>query len=225
MAKTSGMRKRAMQGELNKRTARRATRDHFVLPIYRDMGAAITRELDRLRATEGVEPSCAKGCSHCCRQPIPLTRPEAQVVAQYVSQQFSPAELSALRARTMAWFAWTRQELPQLLSRGIDESAATHEHGPPCPLLDSGACSIYAARPAICRTHFVSSNPGSCAPRNHPEALPERLVVIESIHAKTTPHVQRIRKHIEAGGHDFWDSVGTLPQLLAAELGWTGDEE
>jgi Fe-S-cluster containining protein len=202
---------------------RRATAErmskHPVLPIYRDIDAAIADELSRLRATD-VEPSCKKGCFDCCRGAIPVTVPEARLVAQHVMKLPMRA---TLRTQVMARFDWLQHRLPQLVSRGMNESAAVFTHGPTCPMLVDGACSVYPVRPAICRTHFVRSDPNWCAPS--PGGGAQRPVVIDSIHAKTTPHVQRIRRHIEAGGDDFWESVGPLARLVAAELGWDGGRD
>ena len=72
--------------------------------------------------------SCRRGCDACCRH-LSLFRVEGVALSRAV------AELS-------------REEAERLRSRARNASAEG-----PCPLLDSGVCLLYSARPIICRTH------------------------------------------------------------------------
>lgn len=184
------------------------------------MDRDIAEELDIMRGTEGVEPTCRKGCVHCCRQSIPSTRLEAHVIAQHVKRRFSRADRAALRDRLHSWLTWAREELPELVNTGVNEHDAVLEHGPPCPLLEGVQCSVYPVRPAICRAHYVSSDPRCCAPRSDSEALDERPAVMESVHLRTSPHMTEIRKYLERYGLEFDESVSLLIRWLVIELGW-----
>jgi hypothetical protein len=70
---------------------------------------------------------CRPGCTDCCRR-FSITRVEAALVREAVAA-LDPAVREAIAGRARR-----------------DEDA--------CPaLLDDGRCGVYAARPAICRTH------------------------------------------------------------------------
>jgi hypothetical protein len=213
--------KKARKG---KRRTGRATvpitlQEAFVLRVYRDMDRDLAEHLDRLREDQGVEPTCRKGCWHCCRQPIPATLLEVYVVVRHVKRTCSPAKVKALRTRTAAWLTWQHEELPGHIQAGLKERSAIHEHAPPCPLLVDNECCAYSARPAICRQLHVISDPRSCRPRTDPEALSESPEPLEC-GLQAQPHVQKLRHYIEGMGLDFWESVNMLPRWLAAEMGW-----
>lgn len=71
--------------------------------------------------------ACASGCSDCCHREITVTSIEAERVAALV------LELPASERATLA---------------------ANSASSDPCvALLPDGACSIYAARPVVCRSH------------------------------------------------------------------------
>jgi Fe-S-cluster containining protein len=195
--------------------------ERFVLRVYQDVDREVAYELERLRTVDGIEPPCRKGCTHCCRQGIPVTLPEARVVANFIQRELTPERRSALRERLKAWFTWVRDELPDLLEAGMDQRTALYEHGPPCAMLENDACSVYSARPAICRIHYVRSDPRSCMPQTNPESLEDQPVVLETIHMRTGPHIRRIRQYIEKLGLEYDESVSSLPRWLAVELGWS----
>lgn len=192
-----------------------------MLRVYQDIDREVAHELRRLRTVDGIEAPCRKGCTHCCRQGIPITLPEANVVADCIRLKLSEQERNALRGRLTVWFAWVRDGLPGLFDAGLDERTALYEHGPACVMLENDVCSVYAARPAICRIHYVRSDPRSCMPSSNPESLEDQPVVIETLHKRTGPHIRRIRQYIEKLGLEHDESVDSLPQWLAVEMGWS----
>src|SRR5207247_1525645 len=70
--------------------------------------------------------ACKAGCSHCCH---------------------IPAKISAVAARTMGK-AIGRTPAPA----GAHAPLADTGYASPCPFLQAGRCSVYAHRPAVCRT-------------------------------------------------------------------------
>jgi len=94
----------------------------------------------RAADTVAAQPDfpCRKGCDHCCRHlaSLPLiTEPEWDLLREGLSQ-LAPAALAGLDARIAA--LGPDPERPVI-----------------CPLLDrsTGACLVYAHRPAACRTY------------------------------------------------------------------------
>ena len=78
--------------------------------------------------------ACVKGCSFCCSQWVSLTTPEAFYLARRIRGK--PA------ARTVASASEAR--------RGIVHGGRLTMISP-CPLLRDHACSVYEARPVVCR--------------------------------------------------------------------------
>lgn len=103
--------------------------------------AQVPRELDRLdvelRASEVVTPvSCrGLGCSACCRSDVPVFVHELPGLLAAMP----PDAVERVQANAGRLVAGAR--------------------GVPCPALDpaTGACTVYAARPAACRGYAVVS--------------------------------------------------------------------
>jgi Fe-S-cluster containining protein len=175
---------------------------------------AIERELGEL-AARGIAPTCSKGCAHCCRQEILVTRAEAEAIVEWIQASWSPAQLEALRERLRAWLMWYRDDGRRLVESGQPRQVALYEHGPQCVALQDDACSIYPARPMMCRIHFVRSAPDACRQQSDPRLAAEPVALLPSIHRVTQPAILRIRAAIERQGSDFMATVHLLPEWLA----------
>lgn len=92
------------------------------------------------RVGELVEPFtvCSSGCSACCHIPVGITEIEASYIERNAGRRMRRSVISAsgpLRGRVG-----------------------------PCPLLASdGSCSVYEARPFICRVFAAFDDPALCA--------------------------------------------------------------
>jgi Fe-S-cluster containining protein len=141
-----------------------------VLPFARSLTEAAVRVAAEDAAAAGHPVSCGKGCGACCRQPVPVTEPEARVLADLVARMPAPR-----RAAVTARFADAVRRLdeagllPVLRDRtpwpdGVRQRNAREyfELGIPCPFLDDESCSIHPDRPLVCREFLVSSPPANC---------------------------------------------------------------
>jgi Fe-S-cluster containining protein len=72
---------------------------------------------------------CKKGCDHCCYYRVTLTDIEIDYIERHTHHKRLKSYLP-------------KQEF----------------HGQACTFLDNGACSIYEARPFVCRRHVVLTN-------------------------------------------------------------------
>ncbi|HET9621846.1 MAG TPA: YkgJ family cysteine cluster protein [Kofleriaceae bacterium] len=175
---------------------------------------AIGHELEAL-AARGVAPTCSKGCAHCCRQEILVTRAEAEAIVEWIEAAWPAERRAALAERIQGWLAWFRGECRARVAGGMAREVALYEHGPPCVALVDDACSIYPTRPMMCRMHFVRSTPDACRQKADPALVAEPVVTLPSIHRVTQPAVLRIRAEIERQGADFMSTVHLLPEWLA----------
>jgi hypothetical protein len=97
------------------------------LQNYRNLVAKVDDLCRRITAEYGRHLACREGCADCCR---------------HVS--LFPVEAVALAVALAA--------LPAAQAAPIRDRARTAS-ATACPLLESGRCLLYAARPVICRTH------------------------------------------------------------------------
>jgi Fe-S-cluster containining protein len=108
--------------------------------------------------------SCAKGCGACCKQVVPLSPPEAFMVAELV-RSLPPDRRTVVLER----FQRARDTLVAkgFGARSTDSNATPEELfaiaadyfdlGIDCPFLEEQACSIHPQRPSICREFLVTS--------------------------------------------------------------------
>ena len=85
--------------------------------------------------------ACQKGCAFCCNLKVLVTAPEVIRIAEYLRTHRSEAELTELRDRLIATDTKTH---------GMSTDQRAHAQIA-CPLLVDGACSVYEARPLVCR--------------------------------------------------------------------------
>jgi len=119
----------------------------------------------------GGSISCKAGCGACCRQPVPISVHEAEVLEQVI------AEMDAeRRAEIEARFEGAMQRMAEggLLDaiRGVhsldekgrrDLALEYFALGIPCPFLEEESCSIYEHRPMRCREYLVTSPAENCS--------------------------------------------------------------
>ena len=80
--------------------------------------------------------ACAVGCTYCCHNVVMATAPEVFLAARELRARHDEAFIAGVRGRCDA------------VVQARDAGAR-----PPCPLLESDRCLVYAARPAVCRKH------------------------------------------------------------------------
>lgn len=135
---------------------------HLPILVSRSVGATQAVRLDlaskfemqtRQKMTEsGSRVTCTVGCSSCCHHPIQVSIFEGILIYRWLTQNHK----------------WTTR-LKEKLKRVSDQQYGTSFEvwllsNLPCPLLEDNKCSVYKARPLVCRAYFATSDPYYCHP-------------------------------------------------------------
>ena len=106
----------------------------------------LTDHLTRRFEAEAELPhpvACQEGCDSCCYNQVELTGPEALLIGHHIARHFSAAERELLLAHVA-------RIMEIIKAMGLAE-AAVRRREIPCPLLRNRTCSVYPARPLVCR--------------------------------------------------------------------------
>ncbi len=115
------------------------------------------REVDRELKTLFKDPlvkkhvSCEAGCTACCHTQVSVTNDEATLLARKILNKEADVNLGKLYIQGIA-------------ENEADEFYKIPYHMRACIFLnESGLCSVYDDRPAVCRTNNVVSDPVECS--------------------------------------------------------------
>ncbi|WP_415716243.1 YkgJ family cysteine cluster protein [Maridesulfovibrio sp.] len=87
--------------------------------------------------------ACKRGCIYCCINQVSLTEPEALYLGFHLLENRSLKQLQDLKIKTQALLTELKGKNRQQI--GMER----HLH--PCLFMEDGTCSIYPARPFVCR--------------------------------------------------------------------------
>jgi Fe-S-cluster containining protein len=95
---------------------------------FYDITSLIQTEFDRNLDIYGDKIQCRRGCSKCCSQIFRITKLDGWIIGEHI------------------------KSLPEARRNDLKQKAIDHKKGLPCPALGAeGECTIYEARPVICR--------------------------------------------------------------------------
>src|SRR5260370_229159 len=122
-----------------------------VIREYTEHAHAVDREFRREADIFKDRMQCGRGCSMCCSQMFSISAIEAAYISKAI-KAMPEAERERLRAAASDYVARAKT----MTARGDssdEEQSITPRPGLrlPCPALHGDACSIYDARPIICR--------------------------------------------------------------------------
>ena len=87
--------------------------------------------------------ACKKGCIYCCINQVSLTEPEALYLGYHLLESRSSEQLLDLEKKT--------HTLLTSLKGKSRQEIGMERHLHPCLFMEEGNCSIYPARPFVCR--------------------------------------------------------------------------
>lgn len=169
--------------------------------------------------------ACKAGCAECCRELIAVTHAEAERVAAWLRQPAQAALKQRIVRRCHAWVAANgarADEALALMRKGDDAGyrALRHEHALAhvmCPVNEAGSCTVYPARPLICRLPYVVDTAEHCAAKD-PPGPPAQLISSASYERLSLAAKQLVSGLEGTLGHDPKARL-PLPVALLAALG------
>lgn len=205
---------------------------------FLDISSKLTDVAVEREAREGRHVSCQKGCGACCRQVVPLSPPEAWLIADLVAglpparqaevrAAFAAASDTLARTGVKAALSARMERVEQMTSAAMDYFRLQIA----CPFLRDESCSIHPYRPSICREYMVTSPAENCAQlgRGPIQRIPVSVRLSEALASLTgkllgkEPEVVPMTLALEwaeahrADGQRAWDGR-TLIEGLVAEL-------
>lgn len=112
-----------------------------------------------LAERQNIKVACFKGCHWCCHQAVFANSYELHFLSEKIKKNFNSEDLTVVISKTDAKYLAT--------SNLSDDDILKYKA--PCPLLQEGACSAYAARPMACRI-YLSTKLQTCLEfYHHPE--------------------------------------------------------
>jgi Fe-S-cluster containining protein len=161
-----------------------------LLPVFRMVTEAVVKVSVKAVEQGGKEISCRAGCGACCRQPVPVSLPEARRIAALVE-----GLAGARRAEVEGKFAEIERRVEEagLMGAFLNPDALSKEEfgrapmdyfrmGMACPFLQEESCGIYEERPLACREYLVTSPAEWCAsPSERVEVLAMPLKASEAL--------------------------------------------
>ena len=153
-----------------------------MLPVLNSLTDLVVRHAVQETDEEGRHITCKAGCGACCRQPVPVSPHEMELLRRVVDNM-EPQSRARVQQRFEAAVERMREGgiLDQMKSIG-----SLHEEerqqvglkyfalGIACPFLEDESCSIYEHRPMRCREYLVTSPPEHCA-----NPAPETVKMVE----------------------------------------------
>jgi Fe-S-cluster containining protein len=191
-----------------------------LLPVFRMVTDAVVKISEKSVAQHGKSISCRAGCGACCRQPVPVSLPEARRIAALVEALAEPrrsevrAAFDEIERRVEAAGLTAAFFEPDTLEKEQFEPApmAYFRMGMACPFLVDESCGIYEERPLVCREYLVTSPAAYCAaPDERVETLRLPLKASEALARLEGTEGQRYVKQIPLGLSLKWSREHTAP--------------
>ncbi len=182
--------------------------DADVLAVIRRAFPGFERAFASAPVAARAAVACRAGCDTCCHEQVAVQAHEVLLAAEFVQTHFTPLELELLIARAAAH----RQ-----LHAGRNEARWTSPRTP-CVLLREGNCSIYEARPGICRAHHSRSVEGCRA--NLAAGYEREDVKIRGLRGRMFAVMLGIDSAVEEAGYDeaAYDLGSALHEALTNSL-------
>ena len=121
---------------------------------FYDITSLIQQEFDRNLEMYGDKIQCRKGCSKCCSQIFHITLIDAHIIGEHI-RALPLKRREELQQKAREYISHLPQKEKHSDHPGSSSHPSLEKEGSitlPCPALGAeGECTIYEARPVICR--------------------------------------------------------------------------
>ncbi len=195
-------------GDAVLRRLRKTRNPGDLLAVLRTAQRDFERALASAPAAARAQIACHAGCDACCHAPVGVQAHEVLIAAEYIQTHFSPLELEDTIARAAA----------QRQAFALSHDPGAPRTNLPCALLRAGNCSIYSARPEICRSHH-SHNASACRSNLDPANAPID-VFIPAVRGRMFAVMLAIDEAVAEAGFDdeAYDFGSALHEALTDSL-------
>lgn len=145
-----------------------------------------------ITSTASTGIACQAGCWYCCYLKVEVRSEEAQQIVNFVRENFSPERGKRLE-REVAENAKALRGLPR-----AEQLTANRK----CAFLDDGKCSIYAVRPARCRTFHAKDVAGCKLAWDEPTNLKIPSSLVPELLYAGEAHLKGYRQAFTDAGYD-----------------------
>lgn len=153
-----------------------------MLPVLNGLADLVVLNATEETVGDGQQITCKAGCGACCRQPVPVSPHEMEMLVSLVDGMEDDRK-ARVRGRFEAAVERMREAgiLDQMKALGSlteDERQQIGLRyfalGIACPFLEEESCSIYEHRPMRCREYLVTSRAEHCT-----NPAPETVKMVE----------------------------------------------
>ena len=117
---------------------------------------------------------CKEGCNACCHQIVEVFTWEEPRIFDFIYRNFNAKKKKELSKNIKQWFKYFNKNTKEASRDNplnfLDISEIQHifrEKKIACPFLMKSSCSIYEARPMICRAHYQKDSAENCKTDPH----------------------------------------------------------
>ena len=142
------------------------------LASLKNLRLNVANNYQRELSSSDVKVACKKGCSNCCYHPVLITVLEGLLIHRWL----------------VAHGRWSKQIQTLLANHAEKTKDLPFElwflSMTACPLLDKeGRCSVYEARPEVCRLTYSLAEPENCHPHQISEtSMLNKQAVLSTYH-------------------------------------------
>lgn len=176
-----------------------------MLPVLNYVVDLVVSNAAEAAVEQGGRITCRAGCGACCRQPVPVSPHELEMLAALV-EGMDDERRDRIRGRLRDAVERMREggildDIRSIASLSEDQRQQAglkyFALGIACPFLEEESCSIYEHRPMRCREYLVTTPAEHCA---NPTAETVKLVELK---AAPSPALYRLGEGEGGGEPDF----------------------
>lgn len=160
-----------------------------------------------------IKKACQKGCNSCCHQIVDVVTWEEPKIFEYIDNNFDRKMKNELAKNLNRWFKifnnatrYADKNNPLSFAEVRDVQHLFREKKVACPFLMGSSCSIYKARPLVCRVHYEKDSAENCRKDPHLTTPVDAQEIFHNVVTKFDPNV-------------FFVATKPLAYLVAEEFG------